>query len=169
MFLFFSWYSYFPALRKNIDIYLVYLIGWISYFLLSCWLFSFIKKFCIIIMSSIVVRRLAQQIRRKWSFILLQLLSRAWSMFCGTVEGRYLCIVFKAETCLTLWELGYDIFVLRFQPKTNSCQLPFQHPCSSANCTRELFKVSSGSDSLLICTQKKIFWLGVADFLWVTS
>jgi len=25
---------------------------------------------------------------------------------------------------LTLWELGYDIFVLRFRPKTSSCQLP---------------------------------------------
>jgi len=41
-------------------------------------------------------------------------------------------------------------------------------PSSSADCTREQFKGSNGLDSLLDCTRKKIFWFGVADFLWVT-
>jgi len=31
-------------------------------------------------------------------------------------------------------------------------------------CTRELFKGSNGWASLLVCTQKKIFWLGVQIF-----
>ena len=68
----------------------------------------------------------------------------------------------------TLWEPGYDIFILWNPPKTSSCQLPYQHPSSSADCARELFKGSNGSDSLLDCTRKN-FWLRVADFLWVTS
>jgi len=61
------------------------------------------------------------------------------------------------------------MFVLRFRPKTSSCQLPYQRPSSSADCARKLFQGSNGSDSLPDCTRKKIFWLGVADFLWVTS
>jgi len=70
---------------------------------------------------------------------------------------------------LTRWEPSYDIFVLRFWPKTSSCQLPYQRPSSFADCARELFKHSNGLDSLLDCTREKNFWLGVADFLWVTS
>jgi len=41
---------------------------------------------------------------------------------------------------LTLWEPGYDIFILWNRPKTCSCQLLYQHHSSSANCARELFK-----------------------------
>jgi len=70
---------------------------------------------------------------------------------------------------LTLWEQAYDTFLPRFQPKTNSFRLPYQHHSSSADCARELFKGSNGSASILVCSRKKIFWLGVADFLWVTS
>ena len=65
---------------------------------------------------------------------------------------------------LTLWEPGYDIFILRFRSKTSSCQLPYQRPSSSADCARELFKGSNGLASLLDCIRKKIFWVGVADF-----
>jgi len=65
---------------------------------------------------------------------------------------------------LTFWEPGYDIFVLRFWPKTSSCQLPYKCPSSSADCARELFKGSNRSDSLLDCTRKKIFWVGLRIF-----
>jgi len=70
---------------------------------------------------------------------------------------------------LTLWELVYEYIVPRFRPKTSSFWLPYQRHSSSAKCTGELFKDSNGSASLLVCTRKKIFWLGVMDFLWVTS
>jgi len=65
---------------------------------------------------------------------------------------------------LTLWELGYNIFVLRFRPKTSSCQLPYQCPSSTADCARELFTGSNGSDSLLDCTRKKFFGWGLQIF-----
>jgi len=58
---------------------------------------------------------------------------------------------------LTLWEPGYGTFVLWNRPENSSYQLPYQHPSSSANCARELFKGSNESASLLICTRKKIF------------
>jgi len=70
-------------------------------------------------------------------------------------------------TELTLCELGYDVFILWNRPKTSSCQLPYQRHSSSADCARELFKGSNRSASLLVCTWKKNFWLGVTDFLWV--
>jgi len=70
---------------------------------------------------------------------------------------------------LTLWKPAYDIFVLQFQPKTSSFRLPYQCHSSSAYCTRDLFKGSNRSASLLAGTWNKIFWLGVADFLWLTS
>jgi len=57
----------------------------------------------------------------------------------------------------------YSYFV--FGLKNSSFQLPYQHPTSSADYARELFKGSNGSASLVGCTRKKIFWLGVADFL----
>ena len=65
---------------------------------------------------------------------------------------------------LTLWEPGYNIFVLRFQPVTSSCQLPYQRPSSSTDCTRELLKGSNKSDNLLVCTRQIFFWLGVVVF-----
>ena len=58
------------------------------------------------------------------------------------------------QQVLTLWEPGYDIFVLWNQLKTSSCQLPYQHPSSSADCARELFKGSNKLASLLVCTRK---------------
>ena len=76
---------------------------------------------------------------------------------------------FVASWLLTLWEPAYDVFIPRFQPKTSSFRLPYQRCSSSADCARELFKSSNRSASLPVCTRKKFFWLGVADFLWVTS
>jgi len=70
---------------------------------------------------------------------------------------------------LTFWEPAYDTFVPRFWPKSSSFWLPYQHHSSSVDCARELFKGTNRSASLLVCTWKQIFWLGVADFLWVTS
>jgi len=52
-----------------------------------------------------------------------------------------------------------------FGLKNGSFQLPYQHPSSSADCAREVFKGSNRSASLVDCTRKKIFWLGNADFL----
>jgi len=65
---------------------------------------------------------------------------------------------------LTLWEPAYNIFVLRFWPKNSIFWLPYQRPSSSADCSRELFKGSNGSASLVNCTRKKNFWLGVRIF-----
>jgi len=62
---------------------------------------------------------------------------------------------------LTLWELGNDIFIPRFQPKNSSFQLPYQRHSSSTYCARELFKGSNGSTSLVDCNWNKNFWLGV--------
>jgi len=80
----------------------------------------------------------------------------------------YASFIDICQKFLTLWELGYDIFVLWNRPKTSSCQLPYQHHSSSANCTRELFKGSNGGQSSSRHSDKN-FLLGVADFLLVTS
>jgi len=64
---------------------------------------------------------------------------------------------------LTLGEPAYEYIVPRFQPKTSSFRLPYQCHISSADCTRELFNGSNGS------ARKTFFWLGIAEFLWVTS
>jgi len=58
---------------------------------------------------------------------------------------------------------------LNFGVKNSSFRLPYQRPTSSTDCARELFNVSNGSASLVDCTRKQIFWLGSADFLWLTS
>ena len=65
---------------------------------------------------------------------------------------------------LTLWEPAYDIFVPRFRPKTSSFWLLYQHPSSSADCARKLFKGSNGLASLLVCTRQKIFCWGLRIF-----
>ena len=75
-----------------------------------------------------------------------------------------LCNCWSDIDCHQLWEPGYDIFVLRFRPKTSSYQLPYQHPSSCADCAWELFKGSNESDSLLVCTRKKIFSWGLRIF-----
>jgi len=93
--------------------------------------------------------------RHKWStFRLLWLTSSGPGP--KPLDGRI--------SLFTLWEQGYDIFVLRFQPKTSSCQLPYQRPSSSADCARELFKGLNESDSHLDCTWKKIFGWGLQIF-----
>jgi len=66
---------------------------------------------------------------------------------------------------LTLQEPAYNIFVLRFQPKKQQFSVALQHPSSSADCTRELFKGSNGSASLVDCTRKKIFGWGCGFFV----
>jgi len=66
---------------------------------------------------------------------------------------------------LTLQEPAYDILYFDFGLKNSSFCLPYQHPSSSPDCARELFKGSNGSASLVNCTRKKIFWLQGADFL----
>jgi len=52
-----------------------------------------------------------------------------------------------------------------FAKKNSSFLLPYQRPSSSAHCARELFSGSNRSASLIDCTRKKIFCLGVAGFL----
>jgi len=70
---------------------------------------------------------------------------------------------------LTLWQPVYEYIVPGFRPKTSSFWLPYQRHSTSADCAIELLKGSNRSASLLVYTRKKIFWLAVADFLWVTS
>jgi len=65
---------------------------------------------------------------------------------------------------LTLWELAYNIFVLRFRPKKQQFSVAYQRSSSSADCTRELFNGSSGLTSLIDCTQKKNFLVGRCGF-----
>ena len=60
---------------------------------------------------------------------------------------------------LTLWEPVYEYIVLRFRPQTEV----FGCLTNSADSARELFKSSNGLASLLACTRKKFFWLG----LWI--
>jgi len=55
----------------------------------------------------------------------------------------WLCCKVWFQLKLTLWEPGYDISILWNRRKTSSCQVPYQHPSSSANCARELFKGSN--------------------------
>ena len=51
-----------------------------------------------------------------------------------------------------------------FRKKNSSFRLPYQCPSSSAHCARELFSGSNGSASLVDCTRKKFFCLGVRFF-----
>jgi len=106
-------------------------------------------------------------------FITIQSTSDLW---CCCISSCCIRVIwwFELQKCMvkpyhtinpiTLWEPVYDIFVPRFQPENSSFRLPYQRHSSSANCTKELFKGSNGSACLLVCTWKKIFWLGVADF-----
>jgi len=52
-----------------------------------------------------------------------------------------------------------------FGLKNSSFRLPYQRHSSSADCTRELFKGSNESTSLVDCTRKKFSWLGGLGFL----
>ena len=90
---------------------------------------------------------------------------------CGSTSWvvAYVSLYLKFNS-LTLWERGYNIFVLWNRPETSSCRLLYQCHSSSANCIRELFKGSNGSASHLDCTWKifgwglQIFCLGFVDF-----
>jgi len=66
--------------------------------------------------------------------------------------------------CLTLWEMGYNIFILGNRPKTSSCWLPYQRHSSSADCARELFKGLNESASLVVCTRRRFFGWGLRIF-----
>jgi len=85
--------------------------------------------------------------------------------------GSMNCVNYRwqAAKSINTWEPAYDTFLLRFRPKNSSFRLPYQRPSSSADCAREPFNGSNRSASLVGCTRKKIFWLGGADFLWLTS
>jgi len=52
-----------------------------------------------------------------------------------------------------------------FGLKNSSFRLPYQHPSSSANCARELFKGSNGLASLVDCIQKKFLGGGCGFFV----
>jgi len=53
---------------------------------------------------------------------------------------------------LTLRGPACEYIIPRFRPKTSSFWLHYQRHSSSADCTRELFKGSNRSASLLVCT-----------------
>jgi len=94
----------------------------------------------------------------------MQLLSQPkYPWFLPNFQVRY--IHRSAVNVLTLWELGYDIFVVWNGPKTSSCQLPYQRHSSSANCTKELFKGSNRSANHLICSRKKFLVGGCGFFV----
>jgi len=106
-----------------------------------------------------------------WTWLRLQLL--VFMSVALTLEFSFFIAPDPAPASVrfhtsTLWEPAYDIFILRFQPKTSSFRLPYQCPSSSADCARELFKSSNGLASLLVCTRKKILVEG-ADFFCATS
>jgi len=78
-------------------------------------------------------------------------------------------VLCEMDFILTLWEPAYEYIIPRFWPKSSSFWLPYQCHSSSTDCTRELFKRSNRSASLLVCTRKTMLSLGAAEFLWVTS
>jgi len=60
----------------------------------------------------------------------------------------------------------YDIYsYFDFGITNSSFRLPYQRPSSSADCTRELFKGSNGSASLVDFTYKKLFGWGCGFFV----
>ena len=80
--------------------------------------------------------------------------------------GKFVLLykLFNMPWVLTRWWTVYECIVPGFRHKTSSFQLPYQRHNSFTNCARELFKGSNGSASLLVCTRKKIFWLGLRIF-----
>jgi len=66
------------------------------------------------------------------------------------------------EAILTLWHPGG---FSDFRKKNSSFRLPYQHPSTSADCTRELFNGSNGSASLVDCTQKIFLLWGCGFFV----
>jgi len=95
--------------------------------------------------------------------------------FTQTTKNALICRVLAVTVCdlstwfvvlwaLTPWWPVYKYIVHGNQPKTSSFQLPYQCHSSSTDCTRELFKPSNDSASLLICTWKKFFVWGLCNF-----
>jgi len=80
-----------------------------------------------------------------------------WIFLCCDNTAKLLLNFESRSTMYSYFDFGL---------KNSSFRLPYQHPSSSADCARELFKGSNGSASLVDCTRKTIFWLGSADFLW---
>jgi len=52
-----------------------------------------------------------------------------------------------------------------FSLKNSSFRLPYQHPSSSVDCAKELFKGSNGLATLVDCTRKKLLVGGCGFFV----
>jgi len=84
-------------------------------------------------------------------------------------------VLFILQQLLVIW-LFKNVYIEHFESrstiysyfdfglKNSRFRLPYQRTSSSADCARELFKGSNGSASLVDCTWKKIFCLGVRIF-----
>jgi len=80
--------------------------------------------------------------------------------FLGTEQTRVCVGHYDQSTWISNYhfESRHTIYsYFDFGLKSSSFRLPYQHPSSSADCARELFKWSNGSASLVDCTQKKFF------------
>ena len=88
-----------------------------------------------------------------WLQVFSNRISTSWSSYTFQWNWTKLLIL---NTFRAAW-------LLRFSQKNSSFRLLYQHPSSSARCTRELFSGSNGSASLVDCTQK-IFCFGVVVF-----
>ena len=87
--------------------------------------------------------------------------------FLGTEQTRVCVGHYDQSTWISNYhfESRHTIYsYFDFGLKSSSFRLPYQHPSSSADCARELFKWSNGSASLVDCTQKKFFGWGVWIF-----
>jgi len=85
-------------------------------------------------------------------------------LLCMVCGSNISLIEVLLNLCMKLLTLRHPGGFSDFHKTNSSFQLPYQHPSSSAGCTRELFNGSNGSASLVHCTQKKIFLLGGAGF-----
>jgi len=84
-------------------------------------------------------------------------------------QKQFCCLYVTLYLLYNTFESRHTIYsYFDFGLKISSFRLPYQRPSSSDDCTRELFKGSNGSASLVDCTWKK-FLVGGADFLWLTS
>jgi len=91
-----------------------------------------------------------------WRFVLVTLLPTGWlwviKKFSSQTQLKtsWSPLLYdkgtNKDSSLTLWELAYDIFILRFRPKKSSFRLRYWRLSSSADCHRELFKGSNGSN-----------------------
>ena len=83
------------------------------------------------------------------------------SLYTSMYQFKYFFNEHSTMQFLTLWRLsGFG----NFRKKNSSFRLPYQRSSSSADCARELFNGSNGSTSLVDCTQKNFFCLGMRVF-----